>query len=179
MSNKPSELDPTSYANLVNLLSVFTEAESRMKELEAKLQDQYLSFVDDVRDEYATLQQQLADTEEAVEELAILNPQWFAKQRSVKTPYGTVSFRRTTKLVIKNEEATIILIEQLPEEEQAKFLRVKKELNLEALEDLDDVELKKLRITRDTSDACKVAAAKLDLGKAVKKAKKEDEGKAA
>jgi len=171
MSDKNTPVpDAASYKNLVDLMALHAEAHGRMAALEAELQQEWLELVDKRRKEYADLQHTIADSQESIEVLATLNPQWFEKAKTLKTPYGTVAFRKTTKLNVKNEEVTIVLIEQRGEEEVGLYVRTKKELNLEALEKLDDAELKKFRITRETTESCTVKAAKVDLGKAVKKA---------
>ena len=172
-----NDTDPDSYKNLVDLLSVYAEATGRLAEMEGELNEELLNLVDGRRKDYAQLQSTISEAEQSIEALAIMNPQWFAKAKSVKTPYGSVGFRKTSKLVVKNEELTIVLIEQRGEEDKAAYLRTKQELNLEALEALDPAELKALRITRETTESCTVKAAKIDLGKAVAKAVKN--GKAA
>jgi hypothetical protein len=96
----------------------------------------------------------------------------------VKTPFGSVSLRSTSKLEVANEEATILLIQREIERDEAAFpddaipvkayLRERIELNLEALEKLSDAELKRFRIVRVTDERCTVKPVKIDLGKAVK-----------
>lgn len=156
------------YTSLVNLLSVFSEATARMDGIQNELHSAYLDLVDAIRHDYADLQATLAQSEEAIVMLATLNPQWFAKARSVKTPYGTVSFRTATKLVAKNEEVTTLLIQQLHDAPEGNpYLRQTTALNLEALEALDDAQLRDLRLKRETTDTCTVKPIKMDLGKAV------------
>jgi hypothetical protein len=163
-----SESTPSeSYTNLVNLQAVHSEAHARMAELEATLHQQWLDLVDAHRKDYARLQEAIAASEEGISYLATVNPQWFEKARTLKTPYGTVSFRRTTKLEVKNEEVSIALLEQLGQD-GLPFLIPSKRLNLEALEKLDEAELERVRIKRVTSDSCTVKPAKIDLGKAVR-----------
>jgi hypothetical protein len=161
-----------SYTNLVNLQAIHSEAHARLAELEATLQQQWLDIVDAWRAEYASLQNAIAETEEGIEHLATVNPQWFEKARTLKTPYGTVGFRRVTKLEVKNEELTIALLEQLGQD-GLPFLIPSKKLNLEALEKLEDPELERVRIRRVTTDTCQIKPAKVDLGKAVKAAAEE------
>ena len=99
------------------------------------------------------------------------HPEWFAKARSLKTPYGVVKFHASTKLDVPNEEASIILIEKLCEEEKAQeFLRTETKLNLEALDKLTDEQLKQFRINRVAVDNFSVKAGTIDLGKAVTQA---------
>ncbi len=157
------------YANLVNLQAVHSEATARLGEMENELQQQWLDLVDSKRKDYARLQASIASAEEGIEYLATVNPQWFAKSRTLKTPYGTVGFRRTSKLQVRNEELTIVLLEQLGQD-ALPFLISKKTLNLEALEKLDDTELERIKIQRVKTDTCTVKPAKVDLGKAVKAA---------
>lgn len=165
----PSKVAPDSYANLVNLQAVHSEASARMAELESMLQASWLDMVDEYRAEYARLQEIIGQSEEGIEHLATVNPQWFEKSRTLKTPYGTVGFRRVTKLEVANEEVTIALLEQIGES-GLPFLIPSKKLNLEALEKLEDDELERVRIKRVTTDTCQVKAVKVDLGKAVKAA---------
>ena len=164
--------DPASYKNLVDLMAIMAEGTARLGELENGLQQDWIDLVDARRKDYASLQFAIGQAEESIETLAITNPQWFEKSKTLKTPYGTVGFRRTSKLEVKNEEVSILLLEQLGQD-GLPFIRQAKALNLEALEKLDDSELERLRIRRVTTEVCKITAAKIDLGKAVKAAAKE------
>jgi hypothetical protein len=160
------------YKNLIDLLAVYAECTNRLESLQSEIQGSLLEIVDDKRKDYAECQAALSQAEAAIEAIATSHPEWFSeKRRSIKTPYGTVSFRKSTSLDVPNEEASIILIEQnLPQEQAAQYVRQEKALNLEALEKLTDAELKPFRIKRVTSDSFSVKAAKIDLGKAVKEA---------
>lgn len=162
---RPSQNDKD-YANLIDCMAVFSEATARMGELQNDLQQAWLDLVDARRKDYTQLQGTLTRAEEAIRCAAELHPEWFAKVRTLKTPYGTVAFRLTTKLEVPNEEVSIVLLEQLGQD-GLPFLITKKALNLEALEKLDDQELARLRLRRVTTDSCKVTASKVDLGKAV------------
>lgn len=160
------------YKNLVDLMALLSEATARMGELENDLQQAWLDLVDARRKDYTALQAAIASSESAIECAAILNPQWFAKVKSLKTPYGTVAFRSASKLEVKNEEVSILLLEQLGQD-GLPFIRTAKALNLEALEKLDDNELDRLRIKRVATNTCKITPAKIDLGKAVAAAAKQ------
>lgn len=166
----PSE---EAYTNLVNLLAIHTEAANRMAALENAVQVAYLDIIDENRGLYAKLQNTLSESEAAIKLAALQHPEWFQAIKTLKTPYGTVGFRSATKLEVPNEELTIALIERLPDADL--YLRTRKFLNLEALESLEDFALKGLQITRVTSDKCTVTPAKVDLGKAVKKAAEKEE----
>lgn len=160
------------FKNLVDLMAIMAEGSARLGELENGLQQDYIDLVDARRKDYASLQFAIGQAEESIETLALSNGQWFEKSKTLKTPYGTVSFRKSTKLDVKNEEVSILLLEQLGQD-GLPFVRTAKALNLEALEKLDDTELDRLRIKRVTTEALSIKPAKIDLGKAVKQATKE------
>jgi len=160
---------------MVNLLAVYSEASNRLDELEASANGSLLELIDAHKTEYAQLQHTLAQTETALEVIALSHPDWFSeKRRSIKTPYGTVKFHASIKLEVKNEEVTLLLLDKLaqenPEFKRVDYVRAHEELNIEALEKLDDATLKKLRIDRVPNDNFSVVAAKVDMGKAVKEA---------
>jgi Bacteriophage Mu Gam like protein len=169
-TNRPVA-DAKDFKNLVDLMAIMAEGTARMGELENGLQQDWLDLVDARRKDYAALQFALGNAEESIETLALSNPQWFEKVKTLKTPYGTVAFRRTSKLEVKNEEVSLLLLEQMGEE-GLPFIRTAKALNLEILEKLDDSELKRLRIKRVSSESCTIKPTKVDLGKAVKAAVK-------
>lgn len=174
---KPDKAEAADYKNLIDLMAVFAEANARMGELENDLHQSWIDLVDARRKDYAKLQETLAKVEDAIRETAEMNPQWFAKARTLRTPYGTVAFRKTTKLEVRNEEVSIVLLEQLGQD-GLPFLKTAKTLVLEALEKLDDQELERLRIKRVTTESCTIKPAKPDLGKAVAAAASEKGGEA-
>ena len=163
---KTNTPDSTEYKNLVDLMAIHCEAIARLGELENDLQQAWLDLVDARRKDYTRMQEAAATSAEGIELLATLHPEWFEKAKTLKTPYGTVAFRSTSKLEVKNEEATILLIERLGEEGKI-FLRQTQTLNLETLTLLSDSELREFRIRRVTTESCSVKPAKIDLGKAV------------
>lgn len=169
-TNRPVA-DAKDFKNLVDLMAIMAEGSARLGELENGLQQDWIDLVDARRKDYASLQFALGNAEQAIETLAFTNPQWFEKVKTLKTPYGTVAFRRTTKLEVKNEEVSILLLEQLGQD-GLPFVRTAKALNLEALEKLDDSELERLRIKRVATESLTIKPTKVDLGKAVKAAVK-------
>lgn len=169
MTTNTQVTDAADFKNLVNLMAIMAEGTARLGELENGLQQDYIDLVDARRKDYASLQFALGQAEESIETLAFSNPQWFEKTKTLKTPYGSISFRRSTKLDVKNEEVSILLLEQLGQD-GLPFVRTAKALNLEALEKLDDTELDRLRIKRVNSESLTIKPVKVDLGKAVKAA---------
>jgi hypothetical protein len=171
------------FKNMVDLLSVFTEASNRLAELEAETNKQLIELLDDVREEYAKNQEALTKAETAMEAIALANKDWFKTKKSIKTPFGTVSFKSSTSLEVPNEEASLVRIQLAAEklfpgdEETAqaaraeyisRFVRTKATLNLEALEKLVDADLKAIGIKRVHSENFSAKPAVIDLGKAVK-----------
>lgn len=168
--------DAADFKNLVDLMAVMAEGNARLGELENGLQQDYIDLVDARRKDYASLQYAIGQAEESIETLALSNGQWFEKSKTLKTPYGTVSFRKTSKLDVKNEEVSILLLEQLGQD-GLPFVRTAKALNLEALEKLDDTELERLRIRRVVTESLSIKPTKVDMGKAVKQAVKAESAK--
>jgi hypothetical protein len=169
---RPPKGEPADhYKNLVDLLAVRSAAESTLAEWEANMHQAYVDLVDAGRKEYVDLQKTIAAADAAIEATALLNPQWFEAERTVKTPYGSVAKRRVTKLVVENEEVTVALLEQRGPEAEA-FLRVRKQVNVEALETMGDEELRRIRVRRVQSESIAIRCTKPDFGKAAKKAEK-------
>lgn len=160
------------YKNLIDLLAVYSEGKRRVAALELDAQEEFTGIVDGVRSAYAEAQLAVTQSEAAIKLIVLQHPEWFEEKKTVKTPYGQVQTRTTTKLEVPNEEASILLIERQGEEAEASFTHTKKSLNLEALEKLSDAQLKAYRITRVTDESVTVKEASLDLGKAVKSASK-------
>lgn len=158
------------YTKLTTELSRYTKLSNCLARIEADFQDAITDLIGQVfRDEFATTQAELSEVEARIETLAIRHPEWFAKSKTIKTPFGSVASRSTTKLDVPNEEATIALLE-LRGQQAEPFLRTRKYLSLESLEALDDGELKQLKLARVTTEKITISPAKVDLGKAVKKA---------
>lgn len=172
---KPAADISDEYKNMVDLLAVYSDASNQLAELEVEVNAELLSQMDDHRAEYSQLQEKLTQAETALELVALAHPEWFATRKSLKTPYGTVKFTRSTRLEVPNEEVALLLIKQHaekadPEDEftLGAFVRTAEELNLEALEKLDDRLLRQFRINRVPTQNFKIEPARVDMGKAVK-----------
>jgi hypothetical protein len=165
-NNNSQVADAPEYKNLIDLMAIYAEAESRMDELQSDLHQAWLDLVDARRKDYAGLQFTTGEAKESIRFLAENHPKWFGKKKSIKTLYGTVSFRKGTKLQVENEEASILRLEQLGQK-GLPFLKSEKKLVLEALEKLSDEELKRLGIERVETESFSIKTAKPDMGKAV------------
>ena len=158
----------TDYTELTTALEQYTSVSTALACIEAEFQNAITELIGDCfRNDFAALQAELSEVESHIETMAIRHPEWFAKTKTLKTPFGSVASRSTTKLDVPNEEATIALLE-LRGEAAKPFLRQRTYLSLEALEALDDGELKRLKVNRVTTDKITISAAKVDLGKALK-----------
>lgn len=161
------------YTKLTEELSRYTKLANALTRIEADFQDAITQLIGDVyQTEFSAAQAELSDVEARIELLALKHPEWFAKTKTIKTPFGTVASRSTTKVEVPNEEATIALLE-LRGQESEPFLRTRKYLSIESLEALDDGELARLKARRVTTEKITISPAKVDLGKAIKKAAKD------
>jgi len=163
----------TDFNRLVDLLSVYSEAENRLGRLQAALNEAALEIVDGHKKLYAGLQKTLTETEAALEAIARRHPDWFAAHRTLKTPYGEVALKTNPpRLITGNEELAIVLLEAEGAKNKSfratDYLRQRTELNLETLATLSDDDLARFRIKRVQGDTFSIKAARLDLGKAVK-----------
>lgn len=183
-----NETQPTDndFKEAVNLLAILTESTNNLDILQASINQQLLGMLDEIKGEYSTFQAAATKAEVALETVARSHPEWFGDKKTIKTPYGSISFHRSTKLHVENEEAAIAKIKliesrlelqrlQHPEKDHPVFdstlyIRTKEELNLEALETLDDGTLLSLGITRVPKENFSAKPAAIDLGKAVKEA---------
>lgn len=160
--------NPDSFANLVKLLAVFSEATNRLNEMQAATDSALMEALDESQPDYVAAQTALEQAEAAIKELAKAHPEWMTG-RAIKTPYGTVKFTRATRVEAEDEAMSIFLIQQhFQPDEAGAYLRHTTELNLESIATLTDEELALLRMRRVTEDSVSVKPAKVDMGKAGK-----------
>ncbi len=164
--------DDQSYISLVGLISAHAQLAVRLAEMQNIADMTLQDAAELMRVEHATLQERQGALEGQIELIVRQHPEWFEKRKSIVTPGGTVKLTSTTSLEVANEELSITLLETHfgSENECEAYLRRKTTLNLEALEQLDDTDLKRLKIRRVTADKFSVTPAKVNLGKAVAKA---------
>ena len=170
--------DSADFKALVDLVALYSDAANQIKAMEADANAEFMEILDDRKPAYAKLQAVLTDSETALETLALKHPEWFVTRKSIKTPYGTVKLTKSTKLAVRNEEVSILLIQRAlenalgkpAEQSIADLLRTRTELNLEALEKLDDDLLKQFKIARVETQNFSIVPAVVDMGKAVKQA---------
>ena len=201
MKNKnTSSVESADFREAVELLSIYTSASQELEALETKLNQCLICEVDQIKGQYALFQSTLQEAESKLELIALRHPEWFGEKKSVKTPYGELKFHKSSPLEVKNEEVSVVLIEarltelaalletatpgeiaRLAEEQSllTSFLRRETHLDLDSLGKCDESLLKKFRISRTEKQNFSIKAAKIDLGKAVKAAAKQEMKEAA
>lgn len=185
MKKQTSQIDQNSadFKNMVDLLAVYTEVNNRLAALESSSNTEMMDLLDEQRAEYAEAQQAATEAEIALEKIAISQPEWFTVKKSIKTPYGSVKFHASTVIEIPNEEVTLLLLDREAETNKefdaSKFKKEVVSVKVEALEDLDDAMLARLRCRRVKKENFSVSPAKLDMGKALAATEPEQQKQAA
>lgn len=174
LHNEGSGDESKDFEFLVSMLADYSDASHRLEGLENTINRQVLEVVQQHKQEYAHLQTLLIDVEETIKNVIRVNPAWFGKGRTIKTPVGTVSVKKTSKLEASNEELSIELLRHEAEKDSEfpfnKYVRTREELNKESLEPEDDVFLKKFRIHRIEGESVTIKPAKVDTSKVTKEA---------
>jgi phage host-nuclease inhibitor protein Gam len=139
------------------------EVDQAMKDLgeltisKAKLEGELTIKINVIKDEFQVKADGLAEKIKVIVEhiglYAEANKEAFLKDRTKKLTFGSISFRLTEKLVIKNVKAAIAALKTLKLDN---YLRVKEELNKEAMKGLDDSTLVKIGVSRKKSDSLSI-----------------------
>lgn len=165
------------FARLVELQQEHTRSSTELERIETEMTKDSQAGAAKHTAEYVCHQERKAAVETEIKALFARNPQWLdAGEKTVKTPFGSVSSRTATSLEIPDEDATVALLELRAARDKdfdaSLFIRTRKVPNVEALESLTDAELSKLGVTRTTTERVTVKPAKVDATKVVKAAKK-------
>lgn len=163
--------DPAAYQNLVEFLAILADTTDELNLLQAELNKAERSLIDEHRDELVEYHERIAKAEQAIEQICRAHPDWFKKAKTLKTPYGQCSFRKSSELATPSEDASIALIKASGRAKD--FLRTTEELDLEALEKLSDTELAAFGIIRREEEKFTAKPARVDVGKAAVEAAKE------
>lgn len=95
-------------------------------------------------------------------------------KKSIKTPFGTVKFHRSSKLVVKNKEVTLARLDVKAARDEkfdrSRYVRTEESINVESFEGMDDKELAYFGIERSQEENFSVKPVEMDMGKAVKEA---------
>lgn len=170
------------FHQIIRLLATYSQATTRLAEIETHTNRALLDLIDRHKPEYSTLQATCQETHAALEHLCRAHSEWFTAARSLKTPYGRVSFRNGASLSVRDDEATVKLLhaeserthalhqtnEQTPVFPASDYIRTLEVPDLEALEKLDDETLKKFLITRVHADTFSVTPAAVNFSKTLR-----------
>lgn len=164
------------FARIVELLQEFTATDTQLQRVDADINTAVQHGAQVYAADYVILQERRAAVEQEVKTIFARNPGWLVKgEKTIKTPYGSISTRDVPSLKIHNEEATLALIDQRAKTD-AKFdpsiyTRTVREVNKDTLATLPDDELSRLGVARITTEIVTVKPAKVDATKVVKAAK--------
>lgn len=112
------------------LLKQFAEANSRIKELEAREELQIMDIRSQYEEECRKLLEQKQNAMEKLEAFGIHNrDEFFSQKRSMELPDGTIGFRRGTPKVSKPRSMAWNKVIQLLRESNSDFLRTKLEVD--------------------------------------------------
>ena len=169
----PAALPKDDYLTMVDLLTRFSYGANRLDELQRQINGTLLDAAFQMQTEFTLLQADQGTLEAELERLARLHPEWFSKKASLTTPVGVVKLTATSQLDVADEQLAVALLEKEFPLTADFYLKRETTLRKEALEALDDADLKKLKIKRVEGKSFKVTPAKVSLGDTVAKAKEE------
>lgn len=161
------------YGEINKLVSQYSKISNALETVEAKIKERQLRAANSTMPQYAGLKTRLGEIEAELRKLADENyDELFPeeKKRSHKTPFGSLSYRKTSHLDFEDEAQTVLRIEAACEAElirakaadedplfrATELVRVRCAPNIEALELLGGETLRQFGITRVQEDNFKV-----------------------
>jgi hypothetical protein len=177
-------MTPTKYNNMNELLAEFSELNARLAIIEAEVNRSQIEAARPLLPDHANTKARLSDIEAKLRTIAVENPELFPEPKKThQTPFGAISFRRSTHLDIDDEEKTILKIKVIctkesrraslagepPRFSEETLLRTRQEPDLEALEKFDDAQLLLFDIVRKTDEKFTVKPLEVKADKLVKK----------
>ena len=160
--NKTSTDGAQDFAALVEQQNRLNAVITDLDRMQAALDQEIRKAPQQFEADYVVLQEERQKLEEAIRQLVEQHPEWLTGQ-SLQTPFGKVSLRRVPSLEVEDEALTISRIQHLPKETLEVLLRVKKELNIEGLEALEDEALAMLGVRRVVRVAVTIKAPTMPL----------------
>ncbi len=180
-------MTPTKYNSLNELLAEFSELTAELSAIEAEVNKSQITAARPLLPQHANTKARIAEIEARLREIAIANPELFPDdKRTHNTPFGAISFRKSTSLDFDDEEKVILKIKVACVKEMRRaslagtppafteetLLRSRQEPNLEALEKLDDAQLAVFGITREETEKFSVKPLEVKADKLRNKAEK-------
>ena len=162
------------YNRINELLSDFSSLNAAVEAAEAEIKTVQLAAAKELLPKHAAAKVALSSIESTLRALSDEHYQELfpTEKRTHKTPFGALEYRKSSSLEIEDEEKSILKIEARFEADMTRFIRTRKELNIEALEELDDDYLALVGIVRKHKDNFKVVPFALMADKPAKKAAK-------
>lgn len=181
-------MNATQYNRINELLAEFSTINAAFESAEAEIKTLQLAAAKEMLPKHAELKIKLTDIEAELRKLsdahyAELFPE--DKKRSHATPFGGLKYTKSSSLEADDEEKSVLKIKIACTDElarvgrvtpcapprftQADLIRSREELNLEALEKLDDLTLAAFGIRRVTKDNFKVLPFDMASDKPAKK----------
>lgn len=164
-------MTPTQYNRINELLAEYSELSSTLTTIEASVNKSQIAAARPMLPDHANTTARLGEIEGRLKEIAIANPELFPDdKRTHKTPFGSVSFRKSKFLEYADEEKVILQIKLACTKELSRahnqarpplfteetLLRTIEQPNKEALELLSDAQLAQFGITRKTEETFNV-----------------------
>jgi hypothetical protein len=158
-------MTPTKYNALCDMLAEYSTLNAELQRVEANVNERQIEAALPLLPDHARTKARLGEIESKLREIAVEFPELFPDdKRTHQTPFGAISFRKSTWLEIINEdeEKAILRVKVACQKElersqrasepprftEETLLRKREELNLEALEPFEDADLKQFGVER-------------------------------
>lgn len=176
-------MSPTKYNLLNELLAEYSELSAHLSTIEAEVNQSQLTAARPLLPEHANTTARLGEIETKLRTIAVENPELFPEpKRTHQTPFGAISFRASTHLEVADEDKSLLAVKLLcrrelkraslagdpPRFTEETLIRTREELNLEALESLNEAELLMLGIERKADEKFSVKPLEVKADKLVK-----------
>ena len=142
-----------SWDEVNNALRRLGEIEIMGQEYEGQMTLEINEIRDRYGKEFGLLAEEQAVIETDIASFVAANKAEFLKVRSKTLDFGTLAFRVTKKIVLRNTKAVVAAIKALGWQQ---YLRIKEEPDKEALDGLSDTELARIGVTRKTEDRLRI-----------------------
>lgn len=157
------------FERLVELQQLFAQSDTALDQVQVDADRALSATTDRAKQSYAAAKTLRDEAEAEIRTLVGRHPEWL-DGRTIRTPYGSIEFRKSSKLEVASDEATVALIDAIYTRPGAthrpdQLVRTVREPNLEVLDTLSDDELKKVGIVRKSTESITVKRAKVELGK--------------
>ncbi len=181
-------MTPTAYNNLNELLAEYSQLAATLVTIEAAVNKSQIAAARPMLPDHANTKARISEIEDKLRKIAGEHPELFPEdKRSHNTPFGSISFRRSTYLDVDDDTEKVVLrikvacqkeasraarAGETPHFTEDSLLRKIEEPNLESLEKLSDGLLLALGIERKQSEKFSVKPLEVKTDKLLKKTEK-------